>query len=256
MRYRIGEFAELGGVSTKTLRFYDRIGLLRPAGTDPRTRYRFYLPEQLRDLASILALKDLGASLQEIRHLAKSRAPGAALKELLHGLREELNRSISDKGRLLENVEQALSEIGRGKPNIPVILKRRPSITIASIRARVDSYSEIAQYESALVSALDPEAIGETRGTLWHRCADSGHLEGEPFIELRYSLAPTGSYAVREIPAATVAAAYSGQDDAEAENAYDAIRTWMRSRNYQLAGSKREIDHGNLLEIQFPLQIA
>jgi DNA-binding transcriptional MerR regulator len=56
VQYRIGEFADLSGVPAKTLRFYDEIGLLRPAAVDPRTRYRLYLPQQLEELASILAL--------------------------------------------------------------------------------------------------------------------------------------------------------------------------------------------------------
>src|SRR5260370_25763778 len=68
--YQIGEFAELGGVSAKTLRFYDEIRVLRPASVDPRTGYRRYLPQQLGDLASILALKNLGMSLAQVRDLA------------------------------------------------------------------------------------------------------------------------------------------------------------------------------------------
>jgi len=64
LRYRIGEFAELGGVSVKTLRFYDEIGLLRPASVDSRTRYRYYVAPQLVQLASISALKGLGVSLK------------------------------------------------------------------------------------------------------------------------------------------------------------------------------------------------
>ena len=67
VRYRIGEFAELSGVSAKTLRHYDKLGLLRPAAVDSRTRYRGYTAAQLRELSSILALRDLGLSLTEIR---------------------------------------------------------------------------------------------------------------------------------------------------------------------------------------------
>src|ERR1700757_4080720 len=58
--YRIGKFADLSGVSSKTLRFYDEIGLLSPASIDARTCHRFYRPEQLEELASIRALKDMG----------------------------------------------------------------------------------------------------------------------------------------------------------------------------------------------------
>ena len=69
--YQIGEFAELGGVSAKTLRFYDEIGLLRPASVDPRTGYRRYLPQQLEELATVLALKNLGVSLSKLRELTR-----------------------------------------------------------------------------------------------------------------------------------------------------------------------------------------
>jgi DNA-binding transcriptional MerR regulator len=47
MRYRIGEFAALSGVSVKTLRFYDQIGLLQPAGRNPRTKREIYLGHML-----------------------------------------------------------------------------------------------------------------------------------------------------------------------------------------------------------------
>ena len=253
MRYRIGEFAELGGVSTKTLRFYDRIGLLRPASADPRTRYRFYVPEQLLDLATILSLKDLGANLHGIQQLIQSGKSPQARKRLLQTLRDSLSQTIADQACLLQNIEQALRDADGGSPEIPVVVKRRPPIWIASIRARVSSYAEMTQHETTLTSSLPPETIGDTRGTIWHRCADSGLLEGEPFVEIRYRSAPKGSYNIRQLPSAIVASAYSEQDEAEAENAYDAIRAWMRSRNYILAGPKREIDLGNLLEIQFPL---
>src|SRR5579859_3757943 len=84
MHYRIGEFAELGGVSPKTLRFYDEIGLLRPASVDPRTGYRHYLPQQLEQLASILAFKNLGVSLAKLRELTTSRASVADRRNVLN----------------------------------------------------------------------------------------------------------------------------------------------------------------------------
>jgi MerR HTH family regulatory protein len=73
MHYQIGEFAELGGVSAKTLRFYDEIGVFRPASVDPRTGYRRYSPQQLEELASILALKNLGVPLARLRELRGKR---------------------------------------------------------------------------------------------------------------------------------------------------------------------------------------
>jgi MerR-like DNA binding protein len=48
--FSIGEFARLGGVSVRTLRHYDEIGLLQPATVDPDTGYRGYSADQLGPL--------------------------------------------------------------------------------------------------------------------------------------------------------------------------------------------------------------
>jgi DNA-binding transcriptional MerR regulator len=61
--FSIGEFARLGGLSARTLRHYDEIGLLRPATVDQDTGYRGYSAAQLGQLNRIMALKELGLSL-------------------------------------------------------------------------------------------------------------------------------------------------------------------------------------------------
>ena len=80
--FRIAAFADLGGVSPKVLRDYDRLGIFRPAWTDRFTGYRLYTPAQLPDLRRILALRDLGVGLAEIRaHVVD----GADLRAVLSG---------------------------------------------------------------------------------------------------------------------------------------------------------------------------
>jgi len=61
---------------------------------------------------------------------------------------------------------------------------------------------------------------------------------------------------VKQLPAVTVACAYARSDDNSDEQAYLAIRRWMNVRGYQLVGPKREINLGEMLEIQFPLKSA
>jgi effector-binding domain-containing protein len=58
------------------------------------------------------------------------------------------------------------------------------------------------------------------------------------------------------LPPVTVASAYCDSEDDAAEHAYDALRRWMHLHDYQLAGPKREIYLGRMLEIQFPLKSA
>jgi DNA-binding transcriptional MerR regulator len=256
MRYRIGEFAELSGVSVKTLRFYDQLQLLRPAAVDPRTRYRFYVPEQLPELASIRALKDLGASLGDIRRVIASRTSGPQRRQLLEKLRADAEQSMVSAQRSLARIAGALDELGAFERTIPVILKRRPALRVASIRAQVSRYSDILEVERDLQRAVATDATGDVQGVLWHRCADSSSLEGEPFIQLRREVRRREAYELKELPPVTVASAYCASDDEAAEHAYDAVRRWMHVHDYQLDGPKREIYLGRMLEIQFPLRAA
>jgi len=250
--YHIGEFAELGGVSAKTLRFYDEIGLLRPATVDPRTRYRLYSPHQLEDLASILALKNLGISLAQVRELTKRKGSTTDRRPILTELKRTIEQSIQSATQSLRWINAAIDELGE-QPLIPVVVKRRPAIPIASFRVTVKNYVEVPRFEEELHSALPPQCLGSLRGVLWHRCADSGTLEAEPFVALKQRVPQRAAYDVKWLPEAVLACAYSGLDDESSEQAYAAIRRWMNVRGYRLAGPKRELNLGERLEIQFPL---
>ena len=57
------------GWSVKTLHLYDRLRLLNPARTDDQSGYRYYTGEQLPRLNAILALKELGFTLDQVREL-------------------------------------------------------------------------------------------------------------------------------------------------------------------------------------------
>jgi DNA-binding transcriptional MerR regulator len=65
--FAIGDFARHGRVSVRMLRHYDAIGLLRPAHVNEATGYRNYDAAQLADLNRIVALKDLGFTLEQVR---------------------------------------------------------------------------------------------------------------------------------------------------------------------------------------------
>jgi DNA-binding transcriptional MerR regulator len=256
MQYRIGKFAELSGVPAKTLRFYDEIGLLRPTGVDPRTRYRLYHPQQLKELASIVALKNVGVPLADIRSLTRRAGPIEERRAILNDLKKTVEHSLQVAAQSLSWIDAALGELDDSRHPIPVVVKRRPPVLIASIRSKVQTYGEIERFEQDLLAALPQHSVGDLRGVLWHRCADSGSLEGEPFVALKQPLPARGAYDVKHLPSATLACAYSALDESSAEQGYHAIRRWMEIRGYRLAGPKRELYLDQLLEIQFPLESA
>ena len=64
--YTVRTLSRLAGVSPRTLRHYDALGLLRPSGTKP-SGYRVYGPAGLERLQRILFYRELGLPLEEIR---------------------------------------------------------------------------------------------------------------------------------------------------------------------------------------------
>lgn len=91
--YSIGELAELAGVSARTLRYYDREGLLKPSFVN-ESGYRFYGEREVNLLQQILFYRERGLELRGIRQILyeKDFDVMGALEEHLHALEEQRKR--------------------------------------------------------------------------------------------------------------------------------------------------------------------
>jgi len=68
MQYTIKKMAELSGISSRTLRYYDEIGLLKPARINS-SGYRIYTEKEIDKLQQILFYRQLGVSLKKIKNI-------------------------------------------------------------------------------------------------------------------------------------------------------------------------------------------
>ena len=89
----IGQFASLHGINKKTLMWYDEIGLFKPAAINPENGYRYYNYYQSPVLETILLLRELDVSIQEIQLFMKNRS-AKKLKCLLDEKIADLDRSL------------------------------------------------------------------------------------------------------------------------------------------------------------------
>src|SRR5512134_3170044 len=108
---KIGDFARLSQVSGVTLRYYDEMDLLKPVQVDPFTGYRFYSADQLPRLNRILALKDLGFSLEQIKLMLADGLPLEQLRGMLKMQRSQVKQRLSDEQRRLSRIEARLRQI-------------------------------------------------------------------------------------------------------------------------------------------------
>jgi DNA-binding transcriptional MerR regulator len=98
---KIGDFARLAQVSVVTLRHYDETGLLKPVSVDRFTGYRYYSVAQLPRLNRILALKDLGFSLEQIEQVLNGDLSLEQLRGMLKLRYAEVEQRLADEqGRL------------------------------------------------------------------------------------------------------------------------------------------------------------
>lgn len=109
---KIGDFAAMAGTNLRTLRYYEEIGLLRPASRSTGG-FRFYRPEDLNRLRMVASLQRLGLELAQIRTLMDSRADGLPRKELLARVRRALDEQralIAERIAALETQRGGLDE--------------------------------------------------------------------------------------------------------------------------------------------------
>jgi DNA-binding transcriptional MerR regulator len=118
--YRVQAFANLAGVTVRTLHHYDRLALLRPKRTG--SGYRVYAMTDLERLERIVALKFLGLPLRQIKRVLDR--DGRSLPEVLRAQR----RALEEKRRRLDQAIGAIADaektIEPGKPADAAVIKR------------------------------------------------------------------------------------------------------------------------------------
>jgi DNA-binding transcriptional MerR regulator/predicted transcriptional regulator YdeE len=182
--FTIGDFAGLGRVSVRMLRHYDAIGLLPPAHVDPHTGYRYYTASQLKLLNRVIALKDLGFSLQQVQALIDEKVDAGELRGMLRLRRAELEAQVQRDGVRLALVDARLRLIeSEGHMDTgDVVLKNLPPLRIAELSATATSYD-------------DPTSITENLSPLYPRLMELMTRSGVPMCGspiAYYLAAPTG----------------------------------------------------------------
>lgn len=251
--FRIQDFSRLSGVSAKALRHYDRLGLLRPAAVDPRTRYRSYTAQQLVRLQRILAMRDLGFTLEEIATLLDEKLGPAGMRRRLLRQRAETEQRLTSESRRLTALEARLRELDRpGTRALDVVIRALPAQAVVTRRRRVSSLDDGARELFEAVEA-DAAAWGiRAAGApllLYH---DADYREREADIEaavpvtsppdsaLTRSRRGSGA-AVRVLPAVSSAAClvYAGPYE-QLRKRLRGVRDWLAIQGLRMIAPWRE----------------
>ncbi len=168
----IGDFSRYVDVSIRSLRHYDAINLFKPAYTDPETGYRYYLIDQLVDLYRVLNLKDLGWSLEEIKHWTQSEVSLDEQHQLITEKYQQISQRIEQDNRRLNELRVRLQQIeSQSSATHPTILiKRIPRQQVISIRRILSTSHHVEALYDQLLDSLTSVGIAPKAGRLMGVC--------------------------------------------------------------------------------------
>lgn len=136
--YKIGMFANMNRVTIKALRYYDEQKLLVPVYVDEENGYRYYAAGQMAQLHRIIALKNMGFSIDDIRKIIE----GAEEKSFLLVKKQEILKEIAV---LTDKLSQIESYLARDSINLsaPVLIKEIPQAIVCTMKRRIKSYDAL-----------------------------------------------------------------------------------------------------------------
>ncbi|MEE1264460.1 MerR family transcriptional regulator [Ruminococcus sp.] len=144
MKMQIKEFAELTGVSVRTLHYYDEIGLLKPSEVDAQNGYRFYDERSLERMQEILFYRELDFSLKTIAQILSS--PDYDKQQALTRQRKLLLAKKERLERLIDALDSMEKGEGFMKPNNEYEdLKNKYAEEVRQRWGSTDAYKESQQ---------------------------------------------------------------------------------------------------------------
>lgn len=278
--FRIGEFSQIARVTIDTLRHYDALGLLKPAKVDPFTGYRYYSARQLASLNRILALKEIGFSLEDIARILHpaGKLSNAELHEMLKAqlmrVEQEAQAARLRRERILARLNYLNLE--DDMPEYEVTVKPVDRLTIAAIRETVPALEDMPERCSQMFDTIESWVranrlpLGASMSIYYNEGFTRENIDTEcsfiiPDPEAASAAPPQAPIAVRQLDPVPLMASTMATDGFYKKPggllpAYQALAQWIEENGYLIAGPPRELFYGSAAsgdltaEVQFPVE--
>lgn len=267
--FKIGEFSKLTQVSVRMLRYYDEMGLLKPAEVDSWTGYRMYSVDQIPILNKIIYLRDSGFSVAEITVALDNDNEEFIAQQLDHKY-GEIKANIENEQAKLQKIELAKKELlhGRNEMHYNVSIKAIPSYHVLSIRKVIPNYYAEGELWNELSTFARQENIDVSCNTFsiyYDEDYKENDVDVEVCVPIKNSGESVGSFIFRDTePVPVMACTMVYGEFSNIAGAYLAFAKWLQEDSqYRMSGPTRQIVHRGpwneedkekyLTEIQIPL---
>ena len=267
--FSVGEFSKLAQVSKRQLRFYDQIGLFVPQVVQDNGR-RLYSASQLADLNRILALQQLGFSLEQIAKLIQEDISLSELRGMLKLKQAESEQRLEIEQQRYRTIASRLKQIECSTEQglLNVVMKSVPAQKVLSLRATSSLEKGTHLFQQLIGSFIEEKGVcyGPFFIHLFGSDYEPERLEGEigRVIESGQPSKCEFELKINELPEQTQMATYVVTGSRfDLHLGYSAIGQWAEVNGYVLVGGSREmvlqlpqkIDGSDtVMEVQIPLR--
>lgn len=242
--FRIGEFSKMTKTTIKTLRYYDEVGLLKPAQVDVDSKYRFYTTDQLIQLHKIVALRQAGLSIEEVLSIMA----GADKKKILHLRRAEIKSQLEEAKKQLSFIDFILSEKEEDFfMDYQAIIKELPKCIVYSKKLTVPNYDAYFQVIPAIgeeVKKLNPTLKCAVPEYCFIAYLDGEYKDRDINIEFCEAVESFGveseDIKFKEIDSVTAVSVMHKGAYKDLAKAYAFAFKWVEDNNYIILDNPRE----------------
>lgn len=252
--FRIGEFSKIARVTTRQLRYYAECGLLQPAQIDKETGYRYYSASQLPRLHQILALKDLGLSLDQIARFLMDEVSPDELRGMLAMKKAQLELQVQEELLRIQQIENRISQIQTDGAlrNIGVIIQEMPEQKFLSVHTTVASLENAIQMTYEISRILPMRAGRDALGPLTIVMHSDEYVMEQLDIEIGFQvkheivdeiqLSNGLQLTMSSLPAVSQMATVAREGVfGDHISCYSTAGRWIEDKGYQIAGAMREV---------------
>ncbi|MEG0050789.1 MAG: MerR family transcriptional regulator [Terrisporobacter sp.] len=268
----ITQLAKLRKVTSETLRYYDRIGLIKPDYVDPKNNYRYYSILQYEKLGTIKELRQLGMSIENISNYFEDRNLKKSI-EAFSKYQELLKNEISQKTKLEKVINQKIDFLNQLSqlPPINIITQHIfPDRYIITFDEPTGGANELAFAVTNLEWNLNEIAPIVATDRIGVYCNESilneskEYIPSCPFIFIKKN-DNVESYLKKVVPGGMyLTMYYQGEELEKYDKSFELIKSYMNEHNLCLNGCIYQIfkvdvtltsnPKETILEIQVPVK--
>ncbi|WP_321387013.1 MerR family transcriptional regulator [uncultured Enterococcus sp.] len=247
--FKIGEFSKISNTTVRTLRHYEKLGLLLPTTVDQQSGYRFYEASQISTINKIKMLQQIGLSLDTIKEILEKQQV-EILNYYYEAKENELEQEMEALKKKKEMIRQLQNQLKEGKnmEKYNVVLKSIPARSVISVRKVIPSFQDEGMLWGLLQKEIEAEGVkivpGSLGVSLYH---DKEYKESEVDVEVQLEV--SGEYengtaaTFFEAPEYNMASVtFSGSFD-QMPQISQALGTWIETNHYQVSGPMINISH-------------